>query len=147
SPKLSARLTPPVTPNPPRTNPAPKAVHPHSVSRSAGTATDQPRTEPAEAHDARGRELNDEGAYREAIVEVNEAIRLKPDLARAYNARGYAYLRCRDYTRAIIDLNEAIWLNPRYGSAYRNRAAARRESGDVAGSEADMQKAREFGFR
>ena len=44
---------------------------------------------------------------------------------------------------AIRDLDEAIRLNPNYGNAYINRSAARRASGDNAGAEADLAKARQ----
>jgi Flp pilus assembly protein TadD len=79
-----------------------------------------------------------------AIAELNEAIRLKPDLARAYNARAYAFLRLRNYQSAMADCDQAIRIDPKYVNAYINRAAARRASGDKAGAEADLAKARQF---
>ena len=83
----------------------------------------------------------------EAVVELNEAIRLKPDSPHAYNARGYAYLRLKEYKRAITDFDQAIRLDPLYGNAYHNRGVARRASGDREGAEADLAKEREFGAR
>ena len=81
---------------------------------------------------------------RAAIVELNEAIRLKPDLARAYNARAYAYLRLRDYKNALADCDQALRIDPKYVNAYINRAAVRRVSGDKAGAEADLLKSRQL---
>jgi tetratricopeptide (TPR) repeat protein len=95
----------------------------------------------AEAHHQRGRELTGAGKLPQAVAELTEAIRLKPNLALAWNARGYAYLRMRDYSHAIADFSEAIRLNPAYANAWHNRAAARRASGDRAGADADAKKA------
>ena len=83
----------------------------------------------------------------EAVVELNQAIRLRPDSPHAYNARGYAYLRLKDYKRAIADFDQAIRLDPQYGNAYHNRGVARRGLGDREGAEADLAKEREFSGR
>src|SRR5581483_4022016 len=106
-------------------------------------ASPAPRvTTSAEELERRGRSLTEAGKYQEAIAELSEAIRLKPDFARAYNARGYAYLLKRDYQHAQDDFNEAIRLMPDYGNAYRNRAATRKAMGDATGAAADLAKAR-----
>jgi len=56
-----------------------------------------------------------------AIEYLNEAIKLRPDLAEAYNNRGNAYGDLGQHQRAIEDYNEAIRLNPHYANAYNNR--------------------------
>lgn len=139
-------VTPPVRPQSeaakqpaPVVTPAPAVVVPKAAPKGPARAI-----ESAAAHEARGRELTNQGALQQAIAELTEAIRLKPGAATALNARGYAYLRSRDYAHAVADFTEAIRLNPNYGNAYRNRAAARRLMGDAAGAEADLAKAREF---
>jgi tetratricopeptide (TPR) repeat protein len=96
----------------------------------------------AEEHDRRGRALTASGKYPEAIEELSEAIRLKPDFSRALNARGYVYLLKRDYPHAAADFDEAIRLDPNYINAYHNRSVARRALGDAAGAAADLQKGR-----
>ena len=78
----------------------------------------------AAQHNQRGRELTAAGKYREAIAELDLAIRAQPDFWLAYNARGYAYHLLRDYARAIADYEEAIRLNPKYENAIHNREAA-----------------------
>ena len=78
----------------------------------------------AAQHDLRGRALTSAGKYDEAIAELNEAIRLEPDLARAYNARGFVYLLKRDFKSALPDFDEAIRLNPNYPNAISNRQLA-----------------------
>jgi hypothetical protein len=104
------------------------------------------RTTPASAepHNARGRELTAAGRYREAIVELSEALRIAPDFTLALNARGYALLKLQEGARAIEDLDRAIRLNPKYVNAYRIRAAARKSIGDVVGAAADLRKARQL---
>lgn len=106
------------------------------------SSTPKPKATTAEGHETLGRELTQAGQLSEAIVELTEAIKLSPDLARAYNARGYAYLRSHDYPHALADLNEAIRLNPTYRNAYANRAVAKKALGDAAGAAADLEKAR-----
>ena len=95
----------------------------------------------AEDRNTHGRELLNQGKYREAIEELSEAIRQKPDFTLALNARGFAYYLLRDYTHALADFDEAIRLNPKYVNAYQNRSKARKALGDDAGSASDKQKA------
>ncbi|MGH9662907.1 MAG: tetratricopeptide repeat protein, partial [Bryobacteraceae bacterium] len=104
----------------------------------------KPRLQPAasaEQHNLRGRELTRQARYREALAELSEAIRLKPDFALAYNARGFAYQLLRDYTRAIEDFSRAIAINPKYANAYHNRGIVEKLSGDAAAATADLATA------
>ncbi len=71
--------------------------------------------------------LGQQEKYQEAIVACNEAIRLKPDLARAYNNRGIAKRRMGQYEDAIADFDEAIRLDSNYARAYNNRGSAKRQ--------------------
>lgn len=95
----------------------------------------------ASDHHRRGRELLQQGQYREAVEELSEAIRQQPDSSLAYNARGFAHYMARNYKQALEDLDEAIRLNPKYQNAYRNRSQSRKAIGDRAGSAEDAQKA------
>jgi tetratricopeptide (TPR) repeat protein len=103
----------------------------------------EPLAPTAQQDNIRGRELTKAGRYREAIVELSEALRIAPDFTLALNARGFAWLLLHEWARAIQDENRAILLNPRYDNAYRIRAAARKSIGDVLGAAADLRKARQ----
>lgn len=96
---------------------------------------------PAQERNARGRQLNAEGKFREAVREFGQAVALDPQFAQAFNSRGYAYIRLGQARQAIADLSRAIELNPVYKNAYQNRAAARRALGDRKGAAADAAKA------
>jgi tetratricopeptide (TPR) repeat protein len=61
---------------------------------------------------------------QKAIEYLNEAIKLKPDLAEAYNNRGNAYGDLGQRQQAITDYNEAIRLKPDLAEAYNNRGKA-----------------------
>jgi Carboxypeptidase regulatory-like domain len=98
----------------------------------------------AEQHNILGRQLTKVGRYREAVVELTEAIRIAPDFALAFNARGFALILLHDWVGAIADLNKAILLNPAYGNAYQLRSIARRGIGDGPGATADLKKSREL---
>jgi tetratricopeptide (TPR) repeat protein len=83
-------------------------------------------------HHQRGRDFNNAGKYREAIVELDQAIGAQPDLALAYNARGFAYYLLRDYSHALADYDQAISLNPGYPNAIHNRDVAQRAAQNTA---------------
>jgi len=101
--------------------------------------------EAAQRHQLAGRQLTQAGRYREAIAELDEAIRLSPRMAAAYNARGYARYLLRNYAGAIEDLTQAIRLNPKYVNAYEIRSWAKRAAGDLTGAAADLQRAKQLG--
>ena len=122
---LSAQ--PPPLPGP---SPAPKALE--SVPAAA------------QQHNALGRVLTKAGRYREAIAELNEALRIAPDFAQALNARGFALLKLHDSPHAIEDLNKAILLKPNYADAYHIRGVAWRTIGDTARAAADLKRAEEL---
>jgi tetratricopeptide (TPR) repeat protein len=98
-------------------------------------------TATAEQHNILGRQLTAAGQYREAVVELTEALRIEPNFVLALNARGFALFMLHDWARAIADLDKAILLNPNYANAYSNRAIARSRIGDAAGALADLKRA------
>ena len=130
-----AAVTPPrIEPPRPQSPPKPAAAAPAPKPPAPVPAAS------AEEHERRGRALTESGNYPDAIAELTEAIRLKPNLARAYNARGYAYLRARDYQHALADFNDAIRLDANYTNAYKNRAATKKALGDQEGAAADLAR-------
>jgi len=108
-----AAAPPPPTPPPPTPPAPPPAPVRAAVAPPPAPA---PKAAPLTAieHEALGRQLIARDSLGEAIAELSEAVRLKPDSAHAYNARGYAYLRLRDYKHAVTDFDEAIRLDPKY---------------------------------
>lgn len=78
-------------------------------------------------------DLCDKGRYtdtQQVIEYLDEAIRLKPDLAEAYNNRGNAYGDLKEYQQAIENYNEAIRLKPDYAHSYYNRGLTYGEMGN-----------------
>ena len=67
--------------------------------------------------------INSPVLYRQAIEDLNNAIRLSPDCA-SYNNRGVAYSKLGQYKNAIEDFSKAIALNSNYYTGYNNRGLA-----------------------
>jgi tetratricopeptide (TPR) repeat protein len=123
-------------PSPPDT-PPPAAVLPAMLRLGSRSAT-------AQQHNILGRQLTQSGQYREAIVELTEALRIAPNFALAFNARAFAFVMLHDWGRAIEDLDQAILLNPSYQNAYQIRAIARRAVGDTDGAADDLRKSKQL---
>jgi len=98
----------------------------------------------AAKHDELGRQLTQQGRYAEALTELSEAIRLSPGTATFYNARGFVYYLQRNFAAAIEDLSTAIRLNPNYANAFRIRGLAKKAAGDIAGGQADLDRAAKY---
>jgi tetratricopeptide (TPR) repeat protein len=83
--------------------------------------------------------------YGEAIKDYNQAIELDPNSASAYNNRGVAYANRGeqgDIDLAVKDYTDAVRLEPGNATHLYNLGLAKREKGDVAGGNADIDKAR-----
>lgn len=77
----------------------------------------------AESYGARGVVWKAQREYDHAIVDLSEAIRLRPTEAAYYGNRGGCWNHKQEWDRAIADFNEAIRLKPNFGS-YNNRGRA-----------------------
>ncbi len=96
------------------------------------------------AYNNRGWAYDEKGLYDRAIADLDEAIRLDPNMANAYNNRGNAYSDKGLFDRGIADLDEAIRLDPKNASAYNNRGWAYNEKGLYDRAIADLDEAIRF---
>ena len=62
--------------------------------------------------------------YLEAIVYLNQAIAINPNLAEAYKSRGFVYDNLGKSKKAIADYTKAIEINPQLTYGYNNRGIA-----------------------
>ena len=85
----------------------------------------------------------DKGEYAKAMSDVNEAIRLRPDVYLWYVSRGRLYDALKDFDHAIADFNESIRLNPRSPDGYYYRGLAREHHGEDAISDYRESAARD----
>ena len=81
------------------------------------------------------------GRHEEAISDLNEAIRLKPNYAEAYLIRGLSKNNLGRREEAISDLNEAIRLKPNYAEAYLTRGLVKGNLRKVEEAKVDYQMA------
>ena len=74
------------------------------------------------------------GAFRQAIADFSDAIRLKTDDASAFAGRGWARFSIRDFAGAIRDYDEAIRLSPDTANFYLERGHVHLVNGNVEAS-------------
>ena len=79
--------------------------------------------------------------HEDAIAAYDQAIRLKPDLAKAYNNRGVAKDKLGRHEAAIADHNQAIRLKPDFAEAYSNRGNVNGNLGRYEAAIADHNQA------
>lgn len=94
----------------------------------------------ADAHDALGTVLLQQGRYNDAISCYNQAIKYGQK-AIYYNNLGSAYYYSRDFQSAIKCLESAIKIYPDYAQAYANMAACYRNLGDYTTATGCAEKA------
>ena len=76
----------------------------------------------AEAYYVRGTINRDEGRYKEAILDFDEALKNNKYSAKYYNTRGMLYFRLQDGYMAVADFTAAIKEKNDFATAYYNRA-------------------------
>jgi tetratricopeptide (TPR) repeat protein len=84
-----------------------------------------------------------QGNYQDAVVDLNRAVKAKPDYAIAYDLRGLIkYQNLRDFPGALADFDRAIGLDPQLATSCYNRGLLKyRNLNDKPGGIADMQAA------
>jgi tetratricopeptide (TPR) repeat protein len=90
--------------------------------------------------EARAVILERQGRADEAMVDLDEAIRLNPSHSFSYADRGSLYRMRGDLARALTDLNIAVRLNPENTSILSRRGEVLRYRGDFAGALADYNR-------
>jgi len=75
-----------------------------------------------------------------ALEDLNNAIRMDPELAEAYCYRGIVMSVSGNRPKAISDFDKAISIRPDYADAYSYRALTKQDSGDMKGAEADRKR-------
>jgi len=104
-----------------------------TVPRNDSTA----QTQAAQISLNNGKRLFDQADYDGAIQELNEAIRLDPNLAEAYAYRARSYSGKGDYDQGLSDANKAIQLNSKLSIGYYARGNVYRNKNDYDRAIAD----------
>lgn len=78
-----------------------------------------------------------QGKTEEALVHLNEALKIAPKLAVARNARGELFYQEKNYTEAAADLNAALAARPNFDAAHDNLGKVLLATGKP--EEAEMQ--------
>ena len=84
-----------------------------------------------------------QGNYQQAIIELDRAIKLKPDYAVAYDFRGLIkYQNLKNFSGALADFDRALGINPNFVTSYYNRGLLKyKKLNDQPGGIADMKEA------
>jgi len=79
--------------------------------------------------------------YNGAVIDLDQAIELKPDFMQAYHTRAMCFGELKKYNKSLMDFNKAIEIDPTYKNAYLNRAYyVKVNTGDFAGAIEDYNK-------
>ncbi|NVN88326.1 MAG: caspase family protein [Rhodopseudomonas sp.] len=89
----------------------------------------------------RGQVYASKGAFRLAIRDFNEAIRLNPKDVEAFNNRCFARTVANDLPAALKDCNEALRLRPNFVDALDSRGLLNLKSGQTKNAIADFDAA------
>jgi tetratricopeptide (TPR) repeat protein len=88
------------------------------------------------------KQKNEQGNYRGALADYNQAIALNPKSYKAYTNRGNLKAKnLKDFQGALADYNQAIAINPKSTFAYANRGVLKQALNDVQGALADYNQA------
>jgi tetratricopeptide (TPR) repeat protein len=79
--------------------------------------------------------------YDRALVDFNQAIKLRPDRFYAYFNRASVYFAKQDYDRALADINQTIKRQPHFALAYLKRGSIYYFKGDSDRALADLNQA------
>jgi tetratricopeptide (TPR) repeat protein len=81
------------------------------------------------------------GNYREALLEFQQILRIKPDAKLAWYMISLIQYHLGNYKDAIANINRAIWLNPNFIENYTLRGIIRIKRGHLKTGCQDLKKA------
>jgi len=84
------------------------------------------------------------GNFRQALLDYNKAIDIKPGYLEAYINRGIVYDDTGNFTQALSDDNKAIQINPQVSESYFNRGLSFSKQGNLNQAISDFTKAIEL---
>jgi predicted aspartyl protease/tetratricopeptide (TPR) repeat protein len=113
---------------------------PTSYSESAGSEKAVPLQNAAD-YALRGEANLSRGEPNQAVVDLNEAIRLAPAQSTYYFARARAQVALKQFNAAVADLDKSVSLDPGYVDALLMRARFRLGHRNIAGALADVSAA------
>ena len=114
---------------------------PSPTQRTETPAPVKEKQTPAVDYLSRGKSYLKNGRVDEAIVDLNNAVRLTPENAVAYFARGNAYYLKGQLNQAVSDYDKAIELNPKYTNAYFSRGYYYQAAGEHGKAISDYSRA------
>jgi len=79
---------------------------------------------------------------KEALLDCNESLRLRPSFADTLGHRGLTYLKLAQFGKAIADYDAVLRQDRKNADALYGRGFAKLKNGDKAGSAADMTAAK-----
>jgi tetratricopeptide (TPR) repeat protein len=84
-----------------------------------------------------------QGNYQDAVVDLNRAVKIKPDYAIAYDLRGLIkYQNLKDFPGALADFDRALSIDAKLVTSCYNRGLLKyRNLNDKPGGIADMKAA------
>jgi tetratricopeptide (TPR) repeat protein len=114
------------------------------TSTTSSTVSPTPTTMTAKELYDRGLDKSNQGDYKRAIEDFNQALQLEPNYILAYYQRGYARAFLEDYKGAIEDYSQYMQHNPNDVDALDNRGYAYYNLGKYEQAIADLNKAIEI---
>jgi tetratricopeptide (TPR) repeat protein len=76
-----------------------------------------------------------------ALIDCNESLRLKPDVANTIDSRALIQFKLGEFDKAIADYDLALKLNPKLAGALYGRGLAKQKKGDAT-ADADIAAAK-----
>lgn len=83
----------------------------------------------------------EQGEHQKAIGDCTAALQIEPTAAEVHSILGDAHLALGDFDKAVQSFSQTKRLDSNVAQAFLQRAQQRREQGDAAGAEADLQHA------